>query len=98
MFVTCNGEHPADREVIGPVVVSPPGFPSYYYPYKNVKGYLSPLVSVRFERPVQRRVINVECIAWAGNIVYKGGERDRTGSVHFEILIDPEATDPTKRS
>lgn len=31
-------------------------------------------------------VINIECKAWAKNI--KHSRADRTGSVHFELLID----------
>lgn len=34
------------------------------------------------------KIINIECRAWAKNIIYHGGNRDRTGSVHLEILVD----------
>lgn len=33
-------------------------------------------------------IINIECRAWAKNIIYHGGNRDRSGSVHLEMLID----------
>lgn len=77
-----------DRELIGKITVSPRGFPEYYYPYTNNDGYLSPLVAVHFESPRKGFVINIECIAWAQNILYHGGERDRQGSIHFELMID----------
>lgn len=63
-------------------------FPYYFYPYRNDDGYISPLISVHFESPKKNININVECIAWADNIIYHGGERDRQGSIHFELLID----------
>lgn len=88
VFVSCHGQNPNDRDSIGSIRIEPFGFPYYYYPYTNIKGYLSPLVSVQFENPKAGLVINVECIAWAPNIIYHGGERDRQGSVHFEIMID----------
>ncbi|XP_066258602.1 sodium/potassium-transporting ATPase subunit beta-2-like isoform X1 [Euwallacea similis] len=89
IWISCEGESPADREYIGSVSYYPKkfqGFPGYYFPYLNGEGYLSPLVAVRFERPVPGIVINVECRAWAKNIKYN--RNDRIGSVHFELLID----------
>ncbi|XP_030748659.1 sodium/potassium-transporting ATPase subunit beta-2 isoform X1 [Sitophilus oryzae] len=89
IWVSCEGEMPSDKEYIGSITYYPnnfQGFPGYYFPYLNKEGYLSPLVAVRFERPVPGIVINVECRAWAKNIKYS--RMDRTGSVHFELLID----------
>ncbi|XP_076255063.1 sodium/potassium-transporting ATPase subunit beta-2-like isoform X1 [Rhynchophorus ferrugineus] len=89
IWVSCEGEMPADKEYIGSITYYPQnfqGFPGYYFPYLNREGYLSPLVAVRFERPVPGIVINVECRVWAKNIKYSRTER--TGSVHFELLID----------
>ncbi|XP_050301461.1 sodium/potassium-transporting ATPase subunit beta-2 isoform X2 [Anthonomus grandis grandis] len=89
VWVSCEGETPADKEYIGSVTYYPKqvqGFPGYFFPYLNREGYLSPLVAVRFERPVAGIVINVECRAWAKNIKYSRSER--SGSVHFELLID----------
>ncbi|KAG5680840.1 hypothetical protein PVAND_010321 [Polypedilum vanderplanki] len=87
IWVSCEGENPADLENIGPVKYYPRrGFPGYYYPYENSEGYLSPLVAVHFERPVRGIIINVECKAWAKNI--KHDRADRIGSVHFELMID----------
>lgn len=33
-------------------------------------------------------LINVECRAWAKNIIYKRSLQNREGSVHFELMID----------
>lgn len=87
IWVSCEGENPADVENIGPIHYIPRhGFPGYYYPYENSEGYLSPLVAVYFERPQPGVLINVECKAWARNIIH--GRNDKIGSVHFELLID----------
>lgn len=52
VWVSCQGQAPADRESIGEIEIVPrPGFPGFYYPYTNVKGYLSPIIAVRFKRP-----------------------------------------------
>ena len=55
IWVSCEGENPADIENIGPVKYYPRrGFPGYYYPFENSEGYLSPLVAVNFERPTRK--------------------------------------------
>lgn len=55
IWVSCEGENPADLENVGPIKYYPrQGFPGYYYPYENSEGYLSPLVAVHFERPVRK--------------------------------------------
>lgn len=55
IWVTCEGESPADREIVGDVQYFPTqGFPGYYYPFKNTPGYLSPLVAVKFIRPKRK--------------------------------------------
>ncbi|XP_033226873.1 sodium/potassium-transporting ATPase subunit beta-2-like [Belonocnema kinseyi] len=88
IWVSCEGENPADQENIGPIDIIPPhqGFPGYYYPYENAEGYLSPLVAVHFRRPRTGILINVECKAWARNIIHS--RNDKLGSVHFELMID----------
>ncbi|GLV41525.1 nervana 2 [Carabus blaptoides fortunei] len=89
-WVSCAGENPADRETLGDTLRYYPtrGFPNYYYPYTNVKGYLSPLVAVQVVRPKTNILINIECRAWAKNIIYRGGNQQREGSVHLELLVD----------
>lgn len=52
IWVSCEGENPADVENIGPIQYFPRrGFPGYYFPFTNTPGYLSPLVAVFFEKP-----------------------------------------------
>ncbi|XP_048487876.1 sodium/potassium-transporting ATPase subunit beta-2 [Plutella xylostella] len=87
VWVSCQGENPADRESIGPIQYLPyRGFPGYYFPYTNQEGYLSPLVAVHFQRPKTGLLINVECRAWAHNIKYD--RHEAMGSVHIEIMIE----------
>ncbi|XP_046989972.1 sodium/potassium-transporting ATPase subunit beta-2 [Schistocerca americana] len=87
VWVSCEGENPADVENIGPIQYIPRrGFPGYFFPFKNYEGYLSPLVAVFFERPVHGVLVNIECKAWAQNIVHDRIER--RGSVHFELMVD----------
>ncbi|XP_055685932.1 sodium/potassium-transporting ATPase subunit beta-2-like isoform X2 [Lutzomyia longipalpis] len=87
IWVSCEGENPADIENVGPVRYYPrQGFPGYFYPYENSEGYLSPLVAVHFVRPVRGIIINIECKAWAKNIHHD--RKERIGSVHFELMID----------
>lgn len=52
IWVSCEGENPADQENIGPIEYIPRrGFPGYFYPFENSEGYLSPLVAIHFVRP-----------------------------------------------
>lgn len=89
VWVSCNGISPADIESIGPMEYFPHrGLPAYFYPYTNQPGYLSPLVAVHFARPIVKQSVNIECRVWAKNIIYRGGLRDRQGSVSFVLLID----------
>jgi len=87
IWISCEGENPADVENIGPIQYIPgPGFPGYFYPYKNSEGYLSPVMAVHFQRPRTGILINIECKAWARNIVHD--RQERVGMVHFELMID----------
>lgn len=54
--MSCEGENDADIENIGSIIYFPtPGFEGQYFPFKNVKGYLSPVVAVYFESPASKR-------------------------------------------
>lgn len=87
VWITCEGENPADIENIGEVIYYPhPGFPVYYFPFTNVQGYQSPLVAVQFNDVKAGVLINIECKAWAHNI--KHDRKERRGSVHFELMVD----------
>lgn len=88
VWVSCIGEHPADKEHVSQFEYLPSqGFPSYYYPYRNAPGYLSPIVAVQIRQPTPNVLINIECRSWAKNINYRGGNQ-REGSVRFEIMRD----------
>uniref|UniRef100_A0A1B6FQY1 Sodium/potassium-transporting ATPase subunit beta n=1 Tax=Cuerna arida TaxID=1464854 RepID=A0A1B6FQY1_9HEMI len=89
IWISCEGEYEFDKEHIRTDFAYYPiqGFPSYYYPFVNSPGYLSPLVAVQINRPSTNVLINIECRAWAKNIHYHGG-KDREGSIRFELLID----------
>lgn len=87
IWVSCKGENPADQEYVGPIKYEPwQGFPKYYFPYRNTPGYLSPIVAVEFSKPEPFVLINIECRAWAKNVVHD--RSNRLGIVHYELLID----------
>lgn len=88
VWISCAGEHPFDKEHISGFDYFPSrGIPGYYFPYTNQNNYLSPIIAVQIK--VKTNVIvNVECRAWANNIVYNGSNKNREGSVHFEIMVD----------
>lgn len=49
MWVSCEGENPADVENIRSRDYYPRmGFPHYYFPFKNIEGYIPPIVAVQF--------------------------------------------------
>ena len=59
IWVSCEGENPADVENIGPIQYKPrSGFPGFYFPFRNSPGYLSPLVAVWFEAPKRKNSKN----------------------------------------
>ncbi|CAH1781969.1 unnamed protein product [Owenia fusiformis] len=87
VLVTCNGEHPADIDNMGPVEFFPPaGFSFNYFPYKNQVGYRQPIVMAQFTGITRGIVVQIRCRAWADNILYH--KNDKMGSVHFELRVD----------
>lgn len=66
VWVSCEGENPADIENVGPIEYYPrQGFPGYYYPYENSEGYLSPLVAIHFKSPMRKssdRCVRNRCL------------------------------------
>lgn len=85
--ITCEGEGDSDLDSLLEIEYFPSGgFSSSYYPYKNAKGYQSPLVFVRFKEVKYGSLIQVWCKLWAYNI--KHHKNDKAGSVHFELLVD----------
>lgn len=87
VWLHCDGEDDPDIENIGPVTYTPfRGFPGYFYPYRNQRGYLSPIVMVQLKNPEPGVLMNIECTAWASNI--RHSRMARTGLVHFELIMD----------
>ena len=43
------------------------GFPGYYYPYRNQRGYLSPIVMVQLKSPEPGVLMNIECTVGVGS-------------------------------
>lgn len=60
IWISCQGEHPVDQEILGPVKYIKYGFPGYFYPYVNTPGYLSPLVAVKFDRPKSLLILYIK--------------------------------------
>lgn len=55
VWVSCDGENPADVENMGVVYYYPTrGFTGEYFPFKNQPGYLSPVVAVHFKAPKRK--------------------------------------------
>jgi len=87
VWLHCDGEDDPDKENIGPVTYTPNrGFPGYYYPYRNQRGYLSPIVMVQLKNPEPGVIMNIECTAWARNIEHN--RLHRRGLTHFELIMD----------
>ncbi|KAJ9595669.1 hypothetical protein L9F63_013135 [Diploptera punctata] len=87
LWVSCEGETNNDKEFIGPLKYLPRmGFPGYFFPYRNIDGYLSPLVAIQLERPQVGIVINIECKLWAKNIAHD--REKRIGLTRFELMVD----------
>lgn len=90
VWVSCEGEYPADKEHIGELQYFTSqgnfGFNGNFYPFEKQDGYKQPLVAVQFKNATQGVIINIECKAWAQNIEHD--RTDRRGSVHLELMID----------
>ncbi|WAR28728.1 AT1B1-like protein [Mya arenaria] len=85
--VKCEGENPADNDKLGDILYYPPhGFHFKYFPYRNQQGYRSPLVFVRFDNPEPAQLFMITCKVYAKNIEYDF--MDRSGLVHFELMVD----------
>jgi len=85
--VKCEGENPADRDRLGPILYYPPhGFHFKYFPFRNQQGYRSPLVFVKFDNPETAMLFMITCKVYARNIEHDVVER--TGMVHFELMVD----------
>lgn len=61
-----------------------PGFPSYYFPYANQKGYLSPFVAMQIEELPVGVAVKISCRLWAKNIVVD--RQRRLGMTNLEVM------------
>ncbi|KAH3812408.1 sodium/potassium-transporting ATPase subunit beta-like [Dreissena polymorpha] len=83
----CEGETPADKDMLGPILYYPSnGFHYKYFPFRNQQGYRAPVVFVRFDNPGPAQLFMITCKIYAKNIEHNF--MDKTGLVHFELLID----------
>lgn len=83
VWVSCNATR--NGTVDTPIEYSPRGFPSYFFPYLNHKGYVSPIVAVKLENPKINKQFEVECRYWAKGIEYRDSNKDRRVSGNEEI-------------
>jgi len=86
--VSCEGENDGDNDNRGPMQFYPKfGFPiKGYLPFKNTKGYQTPVVFAQFEDLKPGVVVQLWCKAWAKNIYHH--KNDKAGSIHLEIFMD----------
>ncbi|CAF4877493.1 unnamed protein product [Rotaria sp. Silwood1] len=95
ILVQCNGKNDIDRDFIYEIeyfsqmnTKTIGGFHQNFFPYVNQDGYRSPLVFVYFKRIETNVLINVECRAYAQNIDHNDSLEYKTGSVHFELIVE----------
>ena len=62
------------------------GLPRNFFPYLNQEGFRSPLLMIKFNKPINGVVINVLCRAWAKNI--RHDTNDQLGLIQFSLLVD----------
>lgn len=98
IWVSCEGLDDVDKENIKGFNYSSRGFAGYYYPYKNVRNYLSPIIAVKILDITPNKLVSIECRAWAGNIEYSRKAQARAGSITFEIQVDAEVQIPKNDS
>uniref|UniRef100_A0AC34FMT9 Sodium/potassium-transporting ATPase subunit beta n=1 Tax=Panagrolaimus sp. ES5 TaxID=591445 RepID=A0AC34FMT9_9BILA len=81
----CDGTYEPDREYIGERQYVPPeGIDGRFYPYAVMSNYHQPIAIVKFNSLPVNRVVQVECRAYARNIVQD--IESRLGLVQFELL------------
>jgi len=84
VWVSCEGEGDADKELLGPTMFYPaPGYPTYYFGYGSSASSPPPMVAVHFPAMQMGVVMFVNCRLWAKNI-----PNDQCGGVNFQMLMD----------
>lgn len=85
----CAGEHPADKDNIGLLEYYPSKKVSMdFFPYLNQRGYLSPIVFVKFTKPTRGALIQIACKPINAGNVKQDKMSDGAGRVVFELLVD----------
>jgi len=87
VWLSCVGRHDEDKENLGNITYFPEqGFPGYYYPFRNQAGFRSPVVAVQILEPKPEVVINLECRAWAPNILQD--RKEQLGVLNYKIKVE----------
>lgn len=86
--VACEGEFTADKENIGQLQYIPTsGISKKFFPYKFMDSYQQPFAMVKFNSLKPGVLVEVECKAYAYNIIHD--RANRLGMVHFEVYLQP---------
>jgi len=87
--LTCEGEHAADKDNIGPFDYYPKdGVDMTFFPFMGQPGYMSPLVFVKFQKPTPGVLIQVVCKPSNAANIMQNKQARGDGRVTLEILID----------
>jgi sodium/potassium-transporting ATPase subunit beta len=90
----CDGTYEPDREYVGERQYIPSeGIDGRFYPYAVMSNYHQPIAIVKFNSLPVNRVVQIECRAYARNIVQD--IESRLGLVQFELLRE-DYVPPTK--
>jgi len=86
----CEGEYAADKDNLGPLEYYPKNgdVPVAFYPYVGQKGYLSPLVFVKMQKPATGVLLQVVCKPVNARNIRQNKMSNGDGRVTLEILID----------
>jgi sodium/potassium-transporting ATPase subunit beta len=85
VWVSCSG----DAEILGETsfeYIGHMGFPSYYYPYANQKGYRAPFVVLQISNLPKGTMVRLTCQLWAKNVF--ADRQRRLGLTNIEILAN----------
>ena len=90
LYLDCQGENPADREILdGKLKYYPEdqGISYKYFPYNHAhKNYQNALVAVKFVDVPLFRLMHIECKLWTKGITHS--RKNRIGQVHLELMLD----------
>ena len=88
VWLSCEGETPADTEYMGPLEMRPmPGFPGQYFPFQGQNHYLSPIVVIQLTDLTPGVMVSIKCKMWARNIKHDPQD-DFKGGLRFELRMN----------